>query len=160
MGGASQNEIGISNTIAYNGAAGIAFEGQATQSNLVTRNLIYSNQGMPIVWSNKQPAGSQVPAPTFKRYLLAEKVLSGQGCKQCTVEFYANTTANPGGRQYLGKVIADANGDFSFAMLAVPAACYVSAFAVNLQNTASEFSTPFDTCASSVNRQFLPLIIR
>ena len=158
--GASQNTIGVSNTIAYNGAAGIAFEDQASQGNHVTRSLIYANQALPIAWIAKQPADGYPAAPTFKPYQPAEKVLSGQVCKQCSVELYVSATANAGGAQYLGDAVADGNGAFSFAMPSGLTSCYLSAFAVNTKQTTSEFSTVLDICALLVTKQFLPLIAR
>ncbi len=154
---ASSNTIGISNTIAYNGIAGIRVDWETTSGNTITRNIVRDNNGPPI-------SSDLVPlaAPTLQRYSESNHMLSGRACAGCRVEVFANPTEEPAGSTFLLEVTADAEGAFT-AMITVPAdSPYLSATVTDLQGTTSSFSDSLcTTCVTDDSfTLYLPTILR
>lgn len=155
---ASSNTIGVSNTIAYNGVAGISVDGENTRSNTITRNIIRDNNGPAISISKLVP----LSAPTLERYSESDHMLSGRACAGCRVEVFANPTEEPAGATFLLDVTADAEGAFTVMITVSPDSPYLSATVTDLEGTTSPFSDSLcTTCATDESfRLYLPATLR
>lgn len=121
------------NHIANATSAGIWLEGG--QMNTIRRNSIYANPFKGIFLNIG--ANNNLPAPSFS---LSATGGSGTTCPGCTVELFLDEGNQ--GRFYLGSVVADGAGAFSF-----PARCplpypNLTTTATDIHGNTSEFSDP------------------
>lgn len=139
--GAYGNTVGINNTIAYNGEAGVRIaqiKNETTPlNNTMTRNMIYQNNGgAPIDWIDH----SMPDPPTLLTYL-SDNVMQGSACANCSVEIFAGANQKqPEARAFLGAVMADSSGNFTFTLNTPPPWDYLSATATDSNGMTSEFS--------------------
>lgn len=152
-GGAISNTIGVSNTIAYNIAAGVAISGSATLGNEITRNSIHSNQGGEIVWIT--PTGQSQP-PKLIDYSSPDHMLSGEACANCRVEIYANPSDQSAGTLFATASVANEGGAFTVAVEVPSSFSYLSALQIRPDGTTSEFSDSLRVITTS--NIYLPLI--
>ena len=135
--------IGISNTVAYNGLAGVTIEGETALHNTVTRNVIYQNGGLPIDWTGVTPPTGPLSPPTLTSYSFEDNTLRGSASEGHRVEVFANPSAEPAGTIFLGDVVADAHGVFTLSLNTQPPLPCLVATATDLDGTTSEFSSSF-----------------
>jgi hypothetical protein len=145
--GATQNTIGVSNTIAYNVLGGVTISGTTTLHNTVTRNVIRDNGGLPIDLVNWPIAVSPL-TPILKGFSALDNTVWGNSCSGCRVEIFANPTITPAGTIFLGNAMADNNGQFSLVFTGAPPYSYLTATATDLGGTTSKFSTGFRLAGS------------
>lgn len=155
---ANSNTIGISNTIAFNQRTGVAIEGQRTVRNQITRNAIYSNSDGTVVYFDHPHATGG--APVIQEYRTEERLLLGESCGFCQIEFYANPDPTPAATIYLGTVTAEAQGSFQFVLPEKLPLSYVSVSATDANRETSEFSAGFAIPQSDETSLFLPFITR
>lgn len=148
---ATLNTIGISNTIAYNGEAGVKLDSEIT-GNTITRNSIHHNNGSPI-----DPILAIDP-PLFTSY--SSNTLSGGTCDNCRIEIFANPDEEPAGTIFLAEVIADNEGAFSVMLSDVPTdmPC-LSATVTDIDGTTLSFSSSLCEEISPIYRLHLPVVL-
>jgi hypothetical protein len=132
------DQIILGNQIFNNGYSGIRFDGNA----LISFNSIYDNGYLGITDTN----------PIFNQDSTSPPVLSssygeitGTACANCIIELFLAAPDPSGtgeGKDYLGGVFADSNGQFSFSLPTdFPLCGQVTATATNSNPQTSEFST-------------------
>jgi parallel beta-helix repeat protein len=153
---ASTNQIGISNTIAFNLGSGIMISGTNAAGNTLTRNLIYGNRGVAIEWDTAPTA----TAPSIALYHADSRLVSGQACAGCTVELYAADRTQAEAQSYLGSTLADSNGAFTMTLSSPPTLPYITALATRPapDGTTQPFAEPFKVAVSLP--LYLPLVWR
>jgi titin len=154
--GAQSNIIGISNTIVYNGAAGVALSGSTTLRNTITRNIIHSNTSLPIDYLDQPEPIS--PIEIF--YTPQPFVISGTVCAGCTLEVFVNPDETLAGTLYLGQTTAANNGAYSFTW-SNPPYPYPALTVTDKKGTTSEFySDKVSPPRSPAAAVYLPLIVK
>jgi len=167
--GARSNAIGgdaaSANLIAWNAGAGVVVLGEETTGNSIRANSIHDNGGLGIDLGDdgvtpNVPADSAAPSGPWQNYPVITAVLVGASTNvlgtlygdanaDYTLDFYANTAADPSGfgegERWLGSaaVTTDASGNVAFnGFLAAETTSgeLISATATNAQGTTSEFS--------------------
>ena len=103
------NVIGI-NIIAHNGADGVHVDTPTAFSNAIWINSIYNNGGLGIRLTNG--ANGEMIPPLIYNVDLAERVVSGATCSNCTVQIFANPDNDGEGQTFLGHAEAGPAGDF------------------------------------------------
>ncbi|MCP4710111.1 MAG: hypothetical protein GY869_15920 [Planctomycetes bacterium] len=145
--GASQNTIGISNTIAFNGGDGVQVYGSNTLSNTITRNSIYSNTSQGIQLSNG--GNTKLPAPVLGSADANSGIVTGKACAFCTIEVFSDDEDE--GRVYEGTTTANANGDWTFNKGSSLTGPHFTATATDAGGNTSEFGQ---------FKVFLPIILK
>lgn len=135
--GAVRNVVGVSNTIAFNGAAGVVVDGEDTTGNTVTRSIIYANAGVPVRFGGWSPP-PRAPVITDADRLSGR--VSGVSCAGCTIEIFAQRGPRVSAHAYLGTTIAETDGTFDVDISATSIGKYVSASATDTEGTTSAFS--------------------
>ena len=151
--GATHNTVGISNTIIYNGLAGVVIEDPYALYNTITRNTVYENGGLPIDWDG-QPV--PIPPPVIDGFSFLTRTVRGDACIGCCVEIFANPTISAAGTVFLGDAVAGASGHFGLPLKSLPPFSYLSATETNPDGTTSEFSSGIHV----VFHIYLPLVVR
>lgn len=126
---------GTANIISSNTTAGVEVNGQATISNAIRANSIYSNgdKGILLTFGGN----TQLAAPE----LIGIFPVRGNTVPQATVDLFIDSVDE--GEIYLVSATADANGFFSAdADLAQYASKFVTATATDTSGNTSEFSLP------------------
>jgi hypothetical protein len=156
--GATNNTIGISNTIVYNALGGVVISGTNTLYNTVTRNIIHDNRGLPIdVVALPIPVH---PSPPMFICFSLDNILLGTACPGCRVEIFANPSITPAGTVFLGDALADVSGGFNLALAGLPSHLYLAATATDPSGTTGEFSEGFSWPDHRCFGVFLPLITK
>lgn len=166
---ASQNTVGGSeaaaNTIAHNGAAGVAISGLTAVGNSVLYSSIFSNGGLGIDLgatgvtasdagdadtgpNNLQNFPMLTGAQTQCGYINIRGTLNSTASTAYTIQLFANTacdgSGNGEGATYLGQTTATTNvsGDGSFSVILPDALAgnYITATATDPSGNTSEFS--------------------
>jgi titin len=153
---ASNNTIGetpdgAGNVIAYNGLDGVLVD--TGTGNAFLQNSIFANGGLGIELlnhgSNDQPAPVLTSASSTGSLLTIQGTLTAAPLTTYTLEFFANTTADPSGfgqgERFIGfiTVTTDANGNATFATgfaSDVQPGEFLSATATDPDNNTSAFS--------------------
>jgi hypothetical protein len=152
--GAGSNTIGISNTIAYNGAAGIVISGTQTFHNTITRNAIYQNAGAPIDFVDRSDP-VQTPQAC---YVAAIHKLLGRSCPSCVIEVFENDNNDLASKAFIADGTADSGGAF---LLTLPELSHNPPFlAVTATDVAGTTSEVYPVPACSSHSIYLPLITR
>lgn len=144
--------IGPDNIIAYNGV-GIDILGDASFFNTITRNSIYTNDGLGI---DLAPAGPNPPSPgsdTGPNQLLDAPVITdatpqqitGTACISCTVEvFVSDSVVGSGeGKTFVTADMADASGVFTISLSGLADTDTIVATATDPAGNTSEFSIAY-----------------
>jgi hypothetical protein len=152
---ASDNTIGPSNTIAFNGNTGIRISGATTSGNQITHNRIYQNasSGIDLMLG----ANGGILAPTISGTSMGPVTITGTvpGCSGCTIEVFSNPDMDGEGKTYLGStVVAGTSWSLAVPGIGDP---YLTATVTHATNGTSEFSGVF---VSTIRSLFLPLILR
>jgi LysM repeat protein len=135
--GASSNNIGPGNVVAYNGGHGIGVYKPDSLRNTITQNSIHDNGEMGIDLGDG--GNAELPAPVIS--YVANQVVRGTAPPNSTVEIFSDDADE--GKVFEGSTTADANGGFDFikqgAKLAGP---NITATATDDEGNSSEFSDP------------------
>jgi len=163
---ASDNTVGgtvveARNIIAGNGEAGISIGGYGTVRNSVQGNSIFFNSGLGIdlhgdgVTENDPGDGDTGPNnlqnfPVLNSAIIkyGRLTVSGtidtQNPETVTLEFFANSVADPSGHgegfKFLGSAQPDAQGEFTVTLRHVIPGFFISATATDAEGNTSEFS--------------------
>jgi CSLREA domain-containing protein len=171
--GTTGNRIGNgtaagSNTVAFNGLAGIAAGGKSVVHNPISRNSIFSNGGLGIDLVSENngfgvtpndagdadvgPNGLQnFPAITAAKSSSTATAITGKlsstAGRTFTVELYSNPSFTDEGKTFLGKksVTTDSSGKATFTFKPasrVPVGRAITATATDASGNTSEFSAP------------------
>jgi titin len=151
--GATGNTIGISNTIAFNGAAGVANSDASTLGNTITRNAIHHNSDDPISFVNTP---DPVPEPTLI-YSEEDSTLSGTTCPDCRLELFANPSEILAGTLFLKGVTADDQGKISTELTVPEDMPYLTVTVTDTGGTTSEFSA---VESRSTFYNYLPTVLK
>ena len=143
------NQMGGVYVVEYNGSG--ANGNEATRFNRLSRNTFYGNSGLgididPVGQSSNDPGdgdsgpNDRLNFPTFTSVSAGQ--ITGTACAGCEVEVYLadETAADPQGQQYLGSVVAAANGTFTLADGAIAPGRQVTALAIDTLANTSEFT--------------------
>jgi hypothetical protein len=144
FGAAQGNRIGISNTIAFNLAAGVTISDVTSTGNTITRNTFYQNDGPPIDWLNIPVQIANSGTITLTRYSSATNTLQGQTCNDCRVEVYATGDANLETLVYLGSTTAATDGTFTLVLSRPPSLPYLFATVTLTDGTTTQFAGGLD----------------
>jgi titin len=142
---------GVGNVIAYNGLDGVLVD--TGTGNAIRRNSIFANGNLGIELQNHgnhdQPAPMLTSASSSGGFLTFQGTLTAAPLTTYTLEFFANTTADPSGfgqgERFIGfiTVTTDANGNATFAAgfaSDVQPGEFLSATATDPANNTSAFS--------------------
>jgi CSLREA domain-containing protein len=128
-----------SNTIAYNGDAGVRLSGQYSTADFIIDNSIHDNAGKGIALLGAPPADDGIPAPV----ITGISPVHGTACANCEVDVYSDNADE--GKKYEGYAVADGSGNWTFS--GSPTGPNVTATATDATPGAkrgtSEFSAPF-----------------
>jgi len=138
--GASDNTVGVSNTIAFNIGSGVRVEHDSSQGNTITRNAIFHNAAAGITLKNGGNNG--LPWPHVKTVDLPGGTASGTACPNCTVELFSADDEE--GRIYEGTTTADGGGTWLLTVGHPLAGPNVTATATDAAGNTSPFSPLFD----------------
>jgi CSLREA domain-containing protein len=147
--------IGPNNIVAHN-PIGIRIEGDASDGNLITRNSIYSNDGLGI---DLAPIGQVNPndpddADTGPNQQLNFPVLqtavpqqvTGTACAGCTVEIFVTDSGSSEygeGKTFVGAITAAADGSFVVPISGARSGDSITATAASTRGNTSEFAHNF-----------------
>ncbi|KAA3665022.1 MAG: hypothetical protein DWQ04_02770 [Chloroflexi bacterium] len=143
---ATNNSVGIKNTIAYNSLVGVTIRGTNTLYNTVTQNAIYNNGGSGIETMNG--GNVELASPTITE--VTDTYISGRTHLGNIVEVFSDTAGE--GRWFEGRVIADNDGFFTLTRADGFVGVNLTATATDTNGNTSEFAVPF--------RVFLPVVIK
>ena len=136
--GASGNTIGDDNIIAFNEAYGVHILGNASESNTITRNNIFSNGSMAIYLEGGN-AGLETPVIT--EFDINSGTVKGSTCASCTVEVFSSNGRE--GKFFEGDAQVDEGGRFSFSGGRAQAPRF-TVTVTDAEGNTSEFSAPTD----------------
>ncbi|MEM9132627.1 MAG: hypothetical protein AAGE88_09815 [Actinomycetota bacterium] len=132
----------------YNGSGANADE--ETRFNRISKNSFYANGGLGIdinpVGQSTNDSGDGDTGPNdrlnFPEFTsVAVGSVSGTACAGCEVEIYLADGSNfTQGQVYLGTVVADGGGNFSYADAEIVDGKQVTALAIDTLNNTSEFT--------------------
>ena len=161
------DDIIENNVIAHNGRGGAyiveyngsgANDNEETERNRLSNNSFYGNNGLGIdihpLGQNSNDAGDgdggpnqMLNHPEFTSVAVGS--VSGTACAGCEVEIYLTDGSNDTqGKGYLGTVVTDGGGSFTYADAALADGYEVTALAIDTENNTSEF-TPADQIGGS-----------
>ncbi len=127
---------GEANIIAFN--TGIGIQGASDNGNLISRNTIYGNSGIPIYYANN----NSIPVITT----VTTTTITGTSTAKDVVEVFKNTTGNCNdATTFLGSATADGSGNWNLAVT-LTANDYVLATATDTNNSTSNFTTCVQPC--------------
>ncbi|NIM92945.1 MAG: hypothetical protein GTO18_04450 [Anaerolineales bacterium] len=151
---ASQNIIGPSNTIAFNGVeqgCGVEIRSEHAQGNLITASSIHDNSSGGICYSMATAYQPPYRSPAIVGFDLSTGLVEGFSCSQCMVEIFS--TSSKGGEIFEGQVIADNNGYFSFDKDTRLSGPGLTATTTESNGNTSEFSLPTSGTSNSTTLQ-------
>ncbi|MCB0126855.1 MAG: right-handed parallel beta-helix repeat-containing protein, partial [Caldilineaceae bacterium] len=125
----------LRNTIAQNGGYGIEVRDSSSTGNSWSQNSIYGNQEGGI-----DDRVRAVAVPDLLR--VVENRLEGAAAAGATVELFVNDSAEPQGARYLGSVVVDGSGTFTYVAADTWGGTHVTAVALDGSGNASAFSAP------------------
>jgi tetratricopeptide (TPR) repeat protein len=144
------NTIGPDNIIAYNGKTEAVQNGEYTGgividavklSTVITANSIYDNTGPGIYYNPKDASLYTYPtSPIIYNYDLDTNTVNGQACAGCVVEIFSTDTQD--GKIFEGTTTADTDGNYSFSKGEAFIGPFLTATALSLGESTSEFSQP------------------
>jgi hypothetical protein len=136
--GASYNEIGPNNIIAYNRDYGISIVHPSSLGNVITQNSIHSNGHMGISLQNG--GNDAITAPFIIEFDLDTGTLAGSSCPICVIEIYS--TEDDEGKIFEGTTLSDDKGVFSFREVDKVLGPQFTVTATDPVKGTSEFSAP------------------
>ena len=145
--GASNNQIGPGNMIAYNGGDGIRLMRERTLYNKITKNSIFANTGKGI--ENMQGANLEVQPPIV--YFAKNGWVAGEAIQYSTVEIFMGPDDE--GKTFIGETTADAEGKFKLQVDAPDS--FVTATTTDIFGNTSEFSAVIITSVET-EKETLP----
>lgn len=147
------NQIGPNNIIANNKGPGIQVEGDTSDENRITQNVIFNNQGLgidlaPLFEVNPNDGGDGDSGPNQQlNYPVIQSAttsqVTGTACGSCTVEVFATgggTDSNGEAQTFLAQTTAQGDGHFAAAISGVNNGDFVTATAIDAQGNTSEFA--------------------
>ena len=138
--GSSNNIFGPGNTVAFNGDDGVLVdgaEGTETIGNQITGNAISNNQGLGI--DNFRGGNAELDPPVIDS--IVGNVVYGTDMPNQVIELFFDESDE--GCCYLGTIMADPFGKFSFAISdSLTDLGFITATATDTLGNTSEFSTP------------------
>ncbi len=147
---ANNNTIGISNSITYNGGAGVYIECNDCVGNTITRNIMHSNTGLPIEFD------TFVTTPIRITHFISEtNIIEGITCANCRVEIFSSTSISPAANIYLGESAASEDGAFMFKLPRPLPSRFVSLNTTDENGTTSKFIST-DLYTSYI---YLPIVV-
>ncbi len=175
--GTSDNEIGDgtaagSNTIAFNGRAGVAMNFEVQAGNAISRNSIFSNAGLGIDLKQDGPTPNDPDDADVgpnglqnSPVLASAKTVSGKttikgtlssvpSTEAYTLQFFSNPSGTDEGKTFIGQksVTTDASGNASFTFSPASKVATGKAITATATNASSgdtsEFSTPRKVASS------------
>ncbi|MFZ4655799.1 MAG: NosD domain-containing protein [Caldilineaceae bacterium] len=158
---AHDNQIGISNTIAFNGQGGIVISGTHALGNQVTRNLIFQNRGNPLAleWRAVAPTGTS-DTPFVLDYTPVNQTFQGKVCAACRIEIYTSAINATTAEMYMGSTTADATGAFTLPLATAPGQPYAMALVTRPDGTTLPILSAKGTLPSLNLYLFLPIVQR
>lgn len=151
--GAQHNTIGPENRIAYNGTDGVTVETATAYGNQITRNAITGNGALGI---DLDGGNHDVAPPTILSAGPDPLLIAGTACPGCHVELFASPTDEGEGLVYLAVTEAEAGGEYSLEVAALPHP-YLTATATDPANNTSEFSAVYEY-EPPLSTVFLPFV--
>lgn len=158
---AHDNQIGISNTIAFNGQGGIVISGTHALGNQITRNHIFQNQGSPLAleWRTLPPPTGAGDSPFALDYATATQTFQGKGCAACRIEIYTSAINTTTAEVYMGSTTADATGAFTLPLTIAPSQPYAMALITRPDGTTLPILSAKGTLPPGL-RLYLPIVQR
>ena len=132
----SHNVVGPGNSIVHNLGDGISFWEDAP-NNTVTQNSIHDNAGQGIRMFESQSA---LQPPLIVSFDLQAGTMAGVACSNCTVEIFSDSDDE--GAIYMGRVLADSSGVFTFTKGVSFKAPHLTSTATDPDGNTSQFSFP------------------
>lgn len=143
--GAHHNQIGPGNIIANTaGSYGIQVGGGLSPSNTITKNSIFSNEGVGILLWNENI--SLIRPPAITSFNLNDGTISGLACSNCLVQIFSDEDNE--GKIFEGETTADTAGIFTYDKDSPFAGPHLTATATDESGTSSAFSIPTVGAAS------------
>jgi hypothetical protein len=158
---ARYNQIGISNTIAFNGQGGVVISGTLALGNQVTRNRIFQNQGSPsaLEWRSLPPPTGTDEPPFELTYTATTRTFQGKGCAACRIEIYTSALNATTAEAYMGSTTADATGAFTLPLTIAPGQPYAMALVTRPDGTTLPILSAKGTLPLGL-RLYLPIVQR
>jgi len=140
----------VNNTIGFNKSSGIEITGPEATGNIISQNAISKNEmkGIELTFGGNEG----ISPPTILSATVTQ-VTGTTGGGQ-TVEIFSDDGNQ--GQFYLGSVVADAAGNFSFAVSSSPLLTNITATTLNSSGNTSEFSPPVKTNIETFTSERLP----
>ena len=135
--GSTYNTIGPENIIAFNKEEGVQIYNPGSLFNTITCNSIHSNGVLGILLN--EDGNGNLPAPSVASADAQTGNLSGNTCANCIVEIFSDRGNE--GAIYEGRVVADANGYFSFEKGKPFAGPNITLTATTVNGSTSGFAT-------------------
>jgi hypothetical protein len=128
------------NELDHNLRHGIRMGQTRVGGSTLSRNRITANGGAGIAVA---PLGPELAPPSIDLVEPSRGAVSGQGCRQCTIELFADPVNEA--RRYLGTTTVDRDGLWSIARLDIPSLAEVvfTATATDASGNTSRLSWPF-----------------
>ena len=155
--GASDNQIGPRNVIAYNGSLGVYIRSSDTVGVVVTESSIH-DQATAI---SLDMANNDIPTPTITGTGPSSGAvgIAGTACPGCVVEIFCNPTNKRWATEYVGTTTADGSGNFSLTVynFLYP---YLTATATDATDGTSRVSETYQATYQGIFPIFLPQLTR
>ena len=150
---ANQNEIGPENRIAFNGSDGIRVEGENTIGNIISRNSIFSNQGLAI--GTYVGGNLEIDPPEINE--VSSRIVRGHAGSDQLIEIFSDIDNESG--YFEGETIANQTGAFYFLL---PSSSfqnkYILVTARDQDGNTSQLSARMENSAYGVGKE-LPGIV-
>ena len=140
----------IKNTVGYNKSNGIHIAGTEATNNLISENAISKNglSGIELTFG-----GNEGISPPVIVSATTSRITGTAGGGQ-TVEIFNDDDDQ--GQIYLGSTLADAEGNFTFALNSSPQLANITATATDASGKTSTFSAPLIVVVETVASEQLP----
>jgi len=151
--GANQNEIGPGNRIAFNKSDGILIDSNTSTGNIITRNSIFTNQGMAI--QNRNGGNLELDPPQISQ--VSSRLIRGIASPDQLIEIFSDVDDQS--EYFEGAVTANQTGAFYFLL---PSGSfknkYISVTARDQVGNTSQLSERVENTAYGVGKE-LPGIV-